>query len=154
MSPVNAVLDRVRRLTAQTEQSLKKELRKIEDEAARLTNQLDSAAERIRATLRSLGSKVPMGRGGGTRVKASTMVGASSGGRKGKRIRRSPEQLQKIGESVVQFIKNKGSEGASGVEIRKVAGKIGPDIKGFIAKFGGEKLKTSGVKSQMRYFVR
>jgi hypothetical protein len=148
MTRVNAVLDRVRRLTTLTEQTLKRELRNIEDEAQRLTAQFGAAAARIRATLRSLGDHGAARRG---RPPGSV---AAAGTKKRKRIRRSPEQLQKVGESVVRFIRSKGDQGASGVEIRKLHDKIGPDIKGFVEKFGDQKLKTTGVKSSMRYFVR
>jgi len=144
-----SVFARIQKLTAETTRSLKAELRALEEEGRRVTAELSSAAERIRGVLRSLGNKtLATGR-------SSFAVAKSAGStRARKRIRRSPEQLQQVGASVVAFIKSKVAQGASGVEIRKLHPKIGPDIKGFVAKFGGQKLRTTGAKSTMRYFVR
>ena len=60
---------------------------------------------------------------------------------------------QGLNVSVIQFIKGKGSHGAKGADIRKHHPKVGPDIKGFVQKHAGQKLKTTGVKATMRYFA-
>jgi len=139
-SRINSVLDRVRKVTRRTVDTLKKELGAIEDEKRRLTAHLDDAASRIRQTLSSLGL------GGNGRASAVRQP------RKGKRIRRSAEQLKQEAEAIIQFIKSKADQGVKGNEIRTRHPKVGPDIKGFVQKHSGRKLKTSGKKAAMRYF--
>lgn len=142
MPRLNA-LDRVRKLTVQTAKALAKELQAIESEKKRLAADLDVAADRIRETLRQLGHN-----GNGHSVR-TTLVRE----KKGKRIRRTPDQLKHEAETIVQFVKNSGSKGVSGPEIRERYPKIGPDLKGFVEKFSGKKLKTTGLARSMRYFV-
>ena len=53
-SPVNAILDRIRKVTQRTTETLKRELAYIETQKSRLTAHLDDAAQRIRKTLGDL----------------------------------------------------------------------------------------------------
>lgn len=144
MSKVHAVLDRVRRVTASTVETLKKELRHIEEEKRRLTADLDEAADHLRETLQQLGHR------GNGRIASRRAVRKH---RSGKRIRRTPEQLKREAEAIIDLVKSKGTEGASGPEIRKHHAKIGPDIKGFVHKYCGKKLKSTGAARSMRYFA-
>jgi chemotaxis regulatin CheY-phosphate phosphatase CheZ len=141
-SAVSAILKRVRKLTQRTAETLKEELSQIEQQKTRLTAHLDDAAERIRRTLTTLGHA-----GNGTT--RSNSIGRP----KTKRIRRSSAQLKKEAEAVVQLIRSKGADGISGSEIRKHHPKVGPDIKGFVQKFGGHKIKTTGKKASTRYLA-
>ena len=149
-SQISAILDRVKKVTQQTTESLKNELRRIEDEKIKLTFHLDGAADRIRETLSKLGVGAGAGRLNGKRTTATPKV---PNPKKGKRIRRSPEQLKQEAHTIVELIRSKGQQGATGSQIRERHPKIGPDIKGFLQKFSGRKFKTSGKRAGMRYFV-
>ena len=145
MAKTSAVLARVRKLTAETAKTLKAELAHIEAEKQRLTADLDQAAAQIRSTLQQLGH------GSNGVAVHSTLKRAVAKSRK--RIRRTPEQLKAEANAIIELVKSKGSEGATGPEIRKHHAKIGPDLKGFVQKFGGKKLKTTGAARSMRYFA-
>jgi hypothetical protein len=138
------VLNRVRKLTAQTAKALTAELHVIESEKKRLTTDLDMAADHIRETLKQLGHQ-DNGRFAVTRT--SPKAG------KGKRIRRSLDQLKQEAGAIIALIKSASADGVSGPEIRAKHPKIGPDLKGFVQKYSGKKLKTTGVARSMRYFV-
>jgi hypothetical protein len=142
--PRSNALDRVRKLTAQTARALTKELSAIETEKSRLTADLNAAADQIRETLKQLGH-----RGNGH----ASILAAPPKAKKGKRIRRTLDQLKDEANAIIQFVKNAGSEGVSGNDIRARHPKIGPDLRGFVTKYSGKKLKTTGVASSMRYFV-
>ena len=71
---------------------------------------------------------------------------------KGKRIRRTPEQLKAEAVKVAGLISKAGAKGVTGNEIRAASPKIGIDIKGFMKKWG-HPVKTKGVAAQMRYFA-
>jgi hypothetical protein len=144
--PRSNVLDRVRKLTAQTARALTVELRAIESEKSRLTADLDAAADHIRVTLKQLGHS-SSGNDHVAKIAATKKV------RAGKRIRRTLDQLKDEANAIIQFVKNAGSEGVSGNDIRERHAKIGPDLKGFVTKYSGKKLKTTGVARSMRYFV-
>ena len=146
---ISAILERVQKLTQSTAERLKKELRRIEHERGRLTASLDHAAERIQGTLSHLGIRF----GTSTNGHRSTTQPKAPARRKGKRIRRTPEQLKRESEAIIQCIKGKGSAGASGAQIREHHPKVGPDIKGFVKLYTGRKLKTTGQRSAMRYFA-
>jgi len=150
MAKTFAVLAGVRKLTAATAKTLNAELAQIEAEKQRLTADLDEAAAQIRGTLEKLGY-------GSNGVSVSKSPKASeanvASGKPRKRIRRTPEQLKGEAIAIIELIKSKGSEGATGPEIRARHAKIDPDLKGFVQKFGGKKLKTAGKARSMRYFV-
>jgi hypothetical protein len=129
-------------MTTRTVENLKKELHRIETEKERVTAKLDLAASRITEMLHGLGH---LGNG--------QSAGKPTTAKKRKRIRRGPEQLKQDAEAIIQFVKDKGADGAMGNEIRKHHPKVGPNIKGFVQKHGGRKLKSTGKKSKMRYFV-
>lgn len=153
---MDSLLNRVRKVTASTAKSLRRELRFIEQEKQRLTAELDSAARRIADSIAQLDSSDPGRRGRGRPSFASSGVPssgpASSGGRR-KRIRRNPEQLKQYASDVYALIKKSGSSGVGGGDIRKQYPNVGQDIRAFVNKHGGHKLKTTGLKSFMRYIA-
>lgn len=142
-SRVNGILERVQRLTAQTVDGLKRELAWISKEKAALTAGLDEAAERIQNTLAKLGH----GLGRSTEAKPRPKKGGRT------RVRRGPAELKREADAIFQLVKSRGGEGARGSDIRKQHPKVGPDIKGFVQKHGGHKLKTTGKKASTRYLV-
>lgn len=139
---IDGILERVRKVADQTKDNLKQELHRIEKEKGRVTAHLDQAANRIRRTLAELGDKLT--------GKAPSKAPRA---RRAKRVRRTPEQLKRDADAIFQLIKAKGNEGAKGSEIRKHHPKVGPDIKGFLSKYGKLKVKTTGRKASMRYFA-
>lgn len=159
MSRMNMVLDRVRKVTAKTIESLRRELNHIEQEKRRVIEGLDGADRQIRNALEQLGNQTGggNGRGGNGRAQAQSESNApraaAKATSKGKRIRRNPEQLKAEAEAIVTLVKSGGAEGISGPDIRKQHAKIGPDIKGFVQKYSGRKLRSTGVARSMRYFV-
>jgi hypothetical protein len=144
--PRSNALDRVRKLTAQAARALTTELRAIESEKNRLTADLDAAADQIRETLEQLGH----GSNGNGHV---AKIAAPAKAKAGKRIRRTLDQLKDEANAIIQFVKSAGMDGVSGNDIRERHAKIGPDLKGFVTKYSGKKLKTTGVARSMRYFV-
>jgi hypothetical protein len=141
-SRIDGILDRVRKVADQTKDNLRLELHRIEKEKGRVTAHLDEAADQIRRTLEQLGDKLSA-----KRSPKEPRV------RRAKRVRRNPEQLKREAEAIFQLIKAKGHDGAKGAEIRKYHPKVGPDIKGFLLKYGKLKVRTTGRKASMKYFA-
>src|SRR5438093_410779 len=102
----NPILDRVRTLTMQTAETLKKELRNIEEEKRRLVAGFTEAADQIMETLRRLGHSTN-----------SKSVATPTVPRKKRRVRRTPDQLKHDAQAIIQFIKQKGTQGAKGADI-------------------------------------
>lgn len=152
-SQIDALLQRVRKVTAQTAENLQKELRNIEQEKRRIVADLDDASQRLTETLRHLNAQGARHNLTGRPMFAPTAAPApvAKKTRKGKRIRRGPEQLKEYADGIYQLVKTKGAQGARGGEIRAEFPKVGQDIKGFMQKHGGYRLKTTGEKSLMRY---
>jgi hypothetical protein len=69
------------------------------------------------------------------------------------RGRRSPEQVTKQAHEMLAFIKKAGDAGVSGKEINSKFGKVVGTTKAFVESRTGEKVKTTGKKSAMRYFA-
>jgi hypothetical protein len=72
---------------------------------------------------------------------------------KKRRIRRNPEQLKAEATKVLAMIRKAGKEGIGGGEIRKHVAGVGQNIKEFVERNAGVKLKTTGEKVKMRYHV-
>ena len=139
-----SVLTRWERVAEEAAGKLRRELVRIEGEKERLTADLDSAAERIRNTLAQLGHS-SNGKGGTHKARQPRV--------KGKRVRRSADQLKREADAIYQLVKSAGAEGAAGRDIRKHHPKVGPDIKGFIQKYTSHKVKTTGKKASTRYLA-
>ncbi len=160
---VQSVLEKVAEVTSSAATALQNELKRLAEERDQMVAHYDVAAEKIRQSLRSLGqhfgiSHAPTGRRrrGRSRVAThsavrGTRAHAGATAKKGKRIRRGPEELKRDAEAVFQLIKSKGTEGAKGGEIRKRHPKVGQDIRAYVEKFSSHKLKTIGSKAAMRY---
>jgi len=134
-------LDHVRSLTLQTAAALKRELENLDGERKRVLASFSEASEQIMRTLRSLGH-APNG---------TPTVEPKR--RTKRRIRRGPEELKSEAQAIIELVKQKGRDGATGKEIRQQYPKVEPDIKGFVQKHGNRKVKTTGNKATMRYFV-
>jgi len=92
------------------------------------------------------------GAGGGlSQGRTSANSSVSPAARKSrKRIRRSPEQLEKVAGGVVTLIKSK-KDGVSAGEIIKNFGVLIPSTKEFVKKWGGVNVRTTGVGAKTRY---
>jgi hypothetical protein len=67
--------------------------------------------------------------------------------------KRTPEEVTEQAKNMLAFIKKAGDEGVSGKQINAKFGKVVGTTKAFIESRTGEKLKTKGQKSAMRYFA-
>jgi hypothetical protein len=67
--------------------------------------------------------------------------------------KRTPEQVNQQAKEMLAFIKKAGDGGVSGRDINAKFGKVIPTVKIFIEERTGEKLKTKGERSAMRYFA-
>src|SRR4051794_25753883 len=146
-----AQLERILRqsdkLKQQMVKNLLKTMRKIDQERKARTADLDHAAKLIGRQLADLGHRMGVPE---AKVKA-TPVGRAPGRAKGKRIRRSAEQLKSEAQKVLEMIRKSGKNGIGGAEIRKVVPGVGQNIKTFLEKNTGEKIKTTGAKRKMKY---
>src|SRR5256885_9076138 len=111
----STILESVRKVTAKTAETLRAQLRRIEDEKQRISADLDEAADRLRQTLQQLGHAASNGNGAAGR-KRQMATRAVRSRRKEKRIRRSLPQLKQEAEAIIHFVKSKGAEGVSGPE--------------------------------------
>ncbi len=68
---------------------------------------------------------------------------------KGKRIRRTPDQLATEANAIYDMVQQRKS--VSGPEIRAKFPKVGPDIKGYVKQYSGKSLKSKGTRRAMRY---
>jgi hypothetical protein len=73
--------------------------------------------------------------------------------RKGKRTRRSREELVTMAGEVVALIKSKGKEGASAADVKSQFGNLLPSVNAWLKLYSPTKVKTTGSKSKMRYFA-
>jgi hypothetical protein len=73
----------------------------------------------------------------------------------GGRVRRSPEQLTKEADGIVALIRQQGTKGLSGEEIRKAFPKVGQSINQFVQKHSnGAKLRRTGKARSTLWFVK
>jgi hypothetical protein len=146
-----AQLERILRqsdkLKQQMVKNLLKTLRKIDQERKARTADLDHAAKLIGKQLADLDHRmgIPEGKA------KSTPAGKSPGRSKGKRLRRSAEQLKSEAQKVLGMIRKAGKDGIGGAEIRKSVPGVGQNIKTFVEKNTGEKIRTTGAKRKMKY---
>lgn len=73
--------------------------------------------------------------------------------RRGKRSRRSREELNVIAQNVISFIRGKGKEGAAAKELQAQFGPLVPSVNAWLKNYSPVKVTTSGSKAQMRYFA-
>jgi hypothetical protein len=148
-SRLQKLLKQTEKMKKQATRGLLKTLKQIDHERKKRTADLDDAARLIGKQLSELGHTLT-----GTTARkpvAAKMKAALPGAKKKRRIRRSPEQLQKYASDIFQFVKaNSGSKGGA---IRKAFPDVGQDIAGFVAKHTDKKLGTKGKRATMTYHV-
>src|SRR4051794_19718000 len=70
-----------------------------------------------------------------------------------KRKRRSREELTAIAQEIVSFIRDKGKEGIVAKDLQAKFGPLVPSANAWLKAYSPVKVKTSGAKSKMRYFL-
>jgi hypothetical protein len=122
---------------------------------AELKSEIQAEIDRLQRALKSLGGgevgngiRARRGRGKAKKTMSSVIKQA----KKGKRIRRSPENLAKDAAEVIAIIKSKGKEGAKGSDFARF--KIIGSPKVWLKQHARDaKIKTTGEKSKMRYHL-
>jgi hypothetical protein len=138
-------LKKLSRMKQQAVKGLMQTLKHIDAERKKRTADLDEAARAVLAELQQWGHKAD----GSSKPKAKKA--ATTGGAK-RRVRRTPEQLKDEATKILAFVRSAGKDGVGGGEIRKKFPGVGQNIKDFVQKNTGAKLKTTGQKVKMRYF--
>jgi hypothetical protein len=141
------ILRKSEKLKQQMVKNLLRTMRKIDQERKTRTADLDHAAKLIGKQLADLGHRIGIPDVG----HAKSGPAKARGGTKGKRVRRSGEQLKAEAERALGMIRKAGKEGIRGAEIRKVIPGVGQNIKTFVEKNTGEKVKTTGAKASTKY---
>jgi len=144
---VERLLKQTDRMRQQAVTSLLRTLKHIDEERKQRTADLEEAAKVILKRLADLGHL-----GINTKT-AATKAKKNIAAAKKRRIRRKPEELKAEAAKVLAMIKKAGKEGMGGAEIRKNVPAVGQDIRGFVDKNAGVKVRTTGLKSKMRYYA-
>jgi hypothetical protein len=142
---VQRLLKQTDRMKQQAVKSLLRTLKHIDRERKQRTADLEEAAKVVLKQLTELGH---VGSNSKTAAKKAQRVAATG---KKRRIRRKPEQLKAEATKVLAMIRKAGKEGIGGAEIRKSVPGVGQNIKAFVEKNAGVKVKTTGQKVTMRY---
>ena len=135
------------KLKQQMVKKLLKTMRNIDQERKARTADLDHAAKLIGKELADLGHRIGIPDSGHAKKAAAKPRGRT----KGKRVRRSADQLKAEAARALGMIRKAGKEGIRGAEIRKAIPGVGQNIKTFVEKNTGEKIKTTGAKASMKY---
>jgi hypothetical protein len=125
---------------------------RIESFTADLANIVRTAA--LEAVIGALGAPTaPAKRGPGRPVKSGTPSPIVAPKRTGKRAKRTPEDVAKMGETVVAYVAK--NPGQSVEQIKKALGVEKKDLQLPIVRMvAAKKLKTTGQRRGTRYFVR
>ncbi len=142
---IQRLLKKTDRMKQQAVKSLLRTLKHIDQERKTRTADLEEAAKVVLKQLADLGHVGSNSKAAATKAKRAVKAG------KKRRIRRNPEQLKAEATKVLAMIKKAGKEGIAGGEIRKSVPGVGQNIKEFVEKNAGVKVKTTGQKVQMRY---
>ena len=132
---------KAKKVANQAAEGLKRELAYLDRRRAKITDYLRDLGHTIGDAMHTSSKPSAPAK---TKVKQSPK-------RKGKRIRRSPEQLKLEAEAIFEMIKKAGSAGIGGGVIRRQHPGVGQDIKGFISKHSDHKIKTKGEMINMTY---
>ncbi len=125
---------------------------RIESFTADLANIVRAAA--LEAVTSALGApSAPAKRGPGRPVKSGTPSPIVAPKRRGKRAKRTPEDVAKMGEAVVAYVaKNPGQS------VEQIGKALGVEKKvlqlPIVRMVAAKKLKTTGQKRGTRYFVK
>jgi hypothetical protein len=150
---IQRLLKKTDKMKQQAVKGLMRTLKHIDQERKQRTADLEEAAKLVLRQLSELGHSVGINSSKkASTVKAAKTTNTATGGRK-RRIRRGPEQLKAEATKALAMIRKAGKEGIAGVEIRKSVPGVGQNIKEFVEKNAGVKLKTTGQRSAMRYSV-
>jgi hypothetical protein len=104
----------------------------------------------LRKMLAELGEDHGNTRSNGRSRVATTKAPAAGRGKK--RVRRTPEQLQKEADEIYRMVKQAGDDGLDGASIRKKFPKVGQSIPEFVLTYSPDKkLKTKGAARSTRY---
>ncbi len=147
---VQRLLKQTERMRQQATKRLLRTLKQIDQERKQRTADLEEAAKVVLKQLAEMGH-IAVGTSKKTATKGRKTAITITGKRR--RIRRSPEQLKAEAMQVLAMIKKTGKGGIGGGEIRKSFPGVGQNIKAFVEKNAGVKLKTTGQKIKMRYFA-
>jgi hypothetical protein len=142
---VQRLLKQTDRMKQQAVKSLLRTLKRIDQERKQRTADLEEATKVIVKQLTELGHV-----GSNSKAAAKNAKRVAATGKK-RRIRRKPEQLKAEATKVLAMIRKAGKEGIGGAEIRKSVRGVGQNIKAFVEKNAGVKVKTTGQKVTMRY---
>jgi len=142
---VQRLLKQTDRMRQQAVKSLLRTLKHIDQERKQRTADLEEAAKVVLKQLTDLGHT-----GSNSKVAAKKAKRVAATGKK-RRIRRTPERLKAEAMKVLAMIRKAGKEGIGGSEIRKSVPGVGQNIKAFVEKNAGVKVKTTGQKVTMRY---
>ena len=128
--------------------NLKKILAPVDDVVRKLKHRRDVLMEEVNLL------QAELDRLGGRRRKPGPKPEgtATQPGRK-LRKRRTREQLKSMAAEIVEFVRGKGKEGASGNEIKAQFGDLLPSVNAWLKNYSTAKVKTTGSKSKMRYFA-
>jgi hypothetical protein len=142
---VQRLLKQTDRMRQQAVKSLLRTLKHIDQERKQRTADLEDAAKVILKQLTELGHGGSNGRALGKKAKRVAAAG------KRRRIRRTPDQLKAEATKVLAMIRKADKDGIGGAEIRKSVNGVGQNIKAFVEKNAGVKIRTTGQKVKMRY---
>jgi hypothetical protein len=141
---IESLLKKTNRMKQQAVKGLLRTLKHIDQERKKRTADLEEAAKLVVRQLAELGHVGGISRVAGTKAKRA----ASSK----KRIRRSPDDLKKLANGVIAYVK--AHPESSGRDIRKTFSSVGQNIQSFVQQYGtAGKLRTTGKKAGMRYNV-
>jgi len=141
---IERLLKKTDRMKQQAVKGLLRTLKHIDQERKTRTADLEEAAMLIVKRLAELGHAGSNANAAAAKAKRAVQSK--------KRIRRSPDELKKYANGVVEYVKS--HQGCSGGDIRKTFPKVGQNVKGFVQQHGtGQKLRTVGKQSKMRYHV-
>jgi hypothetical protein len=91
--------------------------------------------------------------GGHGRAKKGERAEPDKRGR-GKRVRRTRDQVEAHAGQIVDYIRSKGKEGVSGREIKAKFGAVLPTVQAYLKQYAPDaKIKTEGKKAAMRYLA-
>ena len=142
---VQRLLKQTDRMRQQAVKSLLRTLKHIDQERKQRTADLEDAAKVVFQQLAELGHAGTSSKAVAKQAKRVVPAG------KKRRIRRTPEQLKAEATKVLAMIRKAGKDGIGGAEIRKSVKGVGQNIKAFVEKNAGVKIKTTGQKVKMRY---
>jgi len=127
--------------------NLKKILAPVGDIVRKLKNRRGELMSEVEIIDRELS------RFGGSRRGRRPNQAPATAKRRGKRKRRSREELDALAEEIFKFIGSKGKGGVTGKEIQAQFGPMVPSVNAWLKLYSPAKVKTTGAKSKMRYYA-